>query len=316
MLYRVLGRTGIKVSRLCFGALTIGPVQANLSLADGARVICRALAEGVNFIDTAELYNTYPYIREALSQTAGDAVIVSKCYAYTSECMRVSLENALRALGRDYIDIFMLHEQESILTIKGHWEALEYLFKAKEKGWLRAVGVSTHHVAGVLGAAEVPEIDVVHPLINVAGIGIQDGALADMRLAISRAYAAGKGIYAMKALGGGHLLRRTEEAFQYILSVPELASVAVGMSSVDEVDYNVRVFSGQPVQPELKDTVARLPRRLLIEDWCRGCGVCVTACKAGALSIDDSGQAVVARDKCVLCGYCGALCPEFCIKVI
>ena len=55
---------------------------------------------------------------------------------------------------------------------------------------------------------------------------------------------------------------------------------------------------------------------MLIEDWCQGCGACVTACKAGALSIDDAGRAAVRRDKCVLCGYCGAICPEFCLKVI
>ena len=316
LVYGVLGQSGIKVSRLCFGTLTIGPLQANLPVADGARLICRALAEGVNFIDTAELYHTYPYIREALRQTGGETVITSKCYAYTRECMRESFEQALRDLGRDYIDVFMLHEQESILTIKGHWEALEYLFEAKEKGWLRAVGISTHHVAGVLGAAEVSEIDVVHPLINMAGIGISDGTLADMRRAIGQAYAAGKGIYAMKALGGGHLLQRTEEAFQYIMSVPELASVAVGMSSVEEVDYNTRLFSGQPVSAEMKVKVAKLPRRLLIHDWCQGCGACVAGCKAEALSLDSNGKAVVAPDKCVLCGYCGALCPEFCIKVV
>ena len=316
MQYRILGRTGVRVSRLCFGALTIGPLQTNLSVKDGSRIIQRALAKGVNFIDTAESYHTYPYIRDAIGQTAGDAVIASKCYAYTSKCMQESLEKALRSLGRDYIDLFMLHEQESILTIKGHWEALEYLFKAKEKGWVRAVGISTHHVAGVLGAAEVPEIDVVHPLINMSGIGIKDGSLADMRRAISRAYTAGKGIYAMKALGGGHLLSHTEEAFRYILSIPEVAATAVGMSTAAEVDYNVHVFGNHPVPSELGAIVAKQPRRLLIHDWCRGCGACVAGCKAEALSLDDQGQAVVARDKCVLCGYCGALCPEFCIKVV
>ena len=87
--------------------------------------------------------------------------------------MRTSVEKALKELGRDYIDIFMLHEQESILTIKGHWEAIEYLIEAKEKGIVRAIGISTHHVEGVMGAASVPEIDVIHPLVNIAGIGIR-----------------------------------------------------------------------------------------------------------------------------------------------
>lgn len=135
MQYQVLGDTGIKVSRLCFGALTIGPLQANLPLGPGSEVIIRALEQGVNFVDTAELYQTYPYIRQAIAQRKNDIVICSKCYTYTREGMRDSLESALKAIDRDYIDIFMLHEQESLLTIKGHWEAVEYLLEAKGKEW-------------------------------------------------------------------------------------------------------------------------------------------------------------------------------------
>jgi aryl-alcohol dehydrogenase-like predicted oxidoreductase len=66
MIYTELGRTGLSVSRLCFGALTVGPLQSNLPLNEGAAVIRYALEQGVNFIDTAKLYGTYPYIREAL----------------------------------------------------------------------------------------------------------------------------------------------------------------------------------------------------------------------------------------------------------
>lgn len=313
--YRSLGRTGILVSRLCFGALTIGPLQANLSLGEGSAVIRRALDRGVNFIDTAELYRTYPYIREGIRGCGHDVVICSKCYAYTYQDMKKSVEKALSELERDYIDIFMLHEQESSLTIKGHWEAYQYLLEAKEKGIIRAAGISTHHVAGVLGAVEFPEIEVVHPLINIAGIGIVDGTREDMLSAIRAAADAGKGIYAMKALGGGNLLGRPEEAFDFILSLPELSSVAVGMRTVQEVEYNTTLFSGVPVPETLKSTVRRQTRRLHIEEWCRGCGQCVKRCRSGALTVD-GGRAVVDQDRCILCGYCGSACPDFCIKVI
>jgi ferredoxin len=89
------------------------------------------------------------------------------------------------------------------------------------------------------------------------------------------------------------------------------------MSTTDEIDYNTCIFSQQEVPDELRERVSRLPRRLLIEDWCLGCGACVSGCKAGALYLDDKSQQVrVDSDKCTLCSYCGALCPEFCIKVI
>lgn len=315
MQYKFLAGTGLRVSRLCFGALTIGPLQANLPLADGARIIRTALEAGVNFIDTAELYGTYDYIREAIKGYQGEVIIASKCYAYTAKGMQDSLELALKELNRDYIDIFMLHEQESILTIRGHWEAIEYLLQAKKKGSVRAIGISTHHVEGVLGAASVPEIEVIQPLINMSGIGIKGGNTRDMLAAIKIAAQAGKGIYGMKALGGGHLLERPEEAFAYILSIPELASVAVGMSTEEEVAYNTCLFTGKAVPEEIKEKVRRQPRRLHIEDYCQGCGACVAKCKSGALRLSE-GKAVVDENLCTLCSYCSPVCPDFCIKVI
>ncbi|RYD06462.1 hypothetical protein N752_03815 [Desulforamulus aquiferis] len=257
------------------------PLQSNLPLDMGASVIERALEQGINFIDTAELYQTYPYIRKAIAKHK-DVVICSKCYAYTKKDMMESLANALRSINRDYIDIFMLHEQESALTIKGHWEAVEYLIRAKEQGYIRAVGISTHHIAGVVAAAGIQEVEVIHPIINLAGVGIADGSTEDMLQAISLAHSAGKGIYGMKALGGGNLLTRTEEALEFVLNIPELAAVAVGMQSPMEVDYNIKYFSGAEIPEDLGRQLSRQPRRLHIEEWCQGCGSCVLKCGAGA----------------------------------
>jgi aryl-alcohol dehydrogenase-like predicted oxidoreductase len=313
--YRVLGKTGFAVSRLCFGALTVGPLQTNLTVREGARVIRSAIEAGVNFIDTAELYGTYPVIREALRGVSPEVLISSKCYAYTYQDMQKSVEMALKALKRDYIDIFMLHEQESLLTIKGHWDAVRFLLEAKESGLVRAIGISTHSVEGVLAAAGIPEFDVIHPLYNLAGLGIQGGTAGEMLNAIRIAAQAGKGIYTMKALGGGNLLDRAEEAFEFALSVEEVSSIAVGMSTVEEVQYNTRLFAGRPVPDHLRAQVRRQPRRLHIDDWCRGCGECVSRCAAGALTIS-GGKALVEPSRCRLCGYCSAVCPEFCIKIV
>lgn len=261
-----------------FWCLDYRPPAGQPACGGGGAVVRKALERGVNFIDTAEYYRTYPYIRRALEGFTGEVVICSKCYAYTREGMQQSLEKALQELDREYIDIFMLHEQESALTIKGHWEAYEYLLEAKEKGLVRAAGLSTHHVACVQAAVAIPEIEVIHPLINYAGIGIADGTRDEMLAAIKAAAATGKGIYAMKALGGGHLLNKPEEAFNFVLSIPEITAVAVGMSTVDEVTYNTLLFSGEEVPAALKTTVKRRTRHLHIEEYCRGCGRCVERC--------------------------------------
>lgn len=313
--YRQLGHTGLAVSRLCFGALTIGPLQANHPLSMGAEVIRRALECGVNFIDTAELYGTYRYIRESLKGWPGEVVIASKSYAYTREGMAESLEKARRELDRDVIDIFMLHEQESPLTLKGHWEAYEYLLAAKAKGIIRAAGISTHAIAGVKAAVETPEIDVLHPLINIAGIGILDGTRDEMLAAVKEAHAAGKGIYGMKPVGGGNLLAGVDEALQYVLGLDCLDAIALGMKSPAEVEMNVSIFNGREVSPEVRARVSAEPRRLHIESWCTGCGSCVERCRQGALYLDE-GRAAVSLEKCLLCGYCGPVCRDFCIKVI
>ncbi len=85
-------------------------------------------------------------IREAIKKSNKDIVIATKSYAYSEESARASVEKARREMDVDVIDIFLLHEQESRLTLKGHREALEYYLSMKEKGIIKAVGVSTHNV--------------------------------------------------------------------------------------------------------------------------------------------------------------------------
>ncbi len=315
MQYRQLGKTGLEVSRLCFGALTIGPLQRNLSLSAGADVIKRAIESGVNCSDTADLYGTYGYIREALKGVTREIIIASKSYDYTAEGMRRSLEKARTELQRDVVDIFLLHEQESELTIKGHWEAFEYLLEAKAQGIVRAVGISTHKVAGVRAAAQIPEIDVIHPLINVKGIGISDGTRDEMLTEISNAAVLGKGVYGMKPLGGGHLHQDVSEALAFLFKQECLDAIAMGMYTCAEVDMNIRLFCGEPVSIEMKQKVLSTPKQLHLDDWCQGCGQCVQRCPADALNMQGN-KVAVDHDKCVLCGYCGAVCPEFCIKII
>lgn len=314
MEFRTLGQTGFVVSRLGFGSLTIGPLQANLSPAEGGSVIRAALEAGINLIDTAELYKNYPHIRAGISGFAGNVIIAARSYAYDYQEMERSVHNACRELGRDYIDIFGLHEQTSRLTLKGHRPALDYLIKAKQAGIIRAIGISTHAIEVVRAAVLIPEIDVIHPIINRMGLGIIDGNADQMLTAIEAAYAAGKGIYGMKALGGGHLGQEAETAFAWVLEQP-LASIVVGMQSVDEVAVNCALFSGVRPSPGQAAAVAKKQRRLLIEEWCVGCGRCALRCQMGALQINQ-GKAEVDSNRCVLCGYCATVCPEFCLKVL
>lgn len=310
-----LGNTQIEVSRLCFGSLTMTPFQANLSIKEGAYLIEYAYNKGINFLDTAEIYENYSYIKEALKGIKReDYTIATKCYAYTEDMARESLDLALKELGTDYIDIFLLHEQESVHTIRGHYDAIKYFIKAKEQGKIRSIGISTHKVAGAQGVKEFKEIEIIHPIVNKYGIGINDGSIDDMLKELKILKEMGKGIYAMKPLGGGHLIKESESAFNFVKRLDFVDSIAIGLQSTDEIDANIELLENGYISADLKEKMKKKNRRLSVADYCIGCGNCEKRCQQNGIKVIDNRA--VPNENCILCGYCATVCPEFCIKVI
>ena len=309
-----LGKSGLTVSRLSFGTLTISPMQKHFTPERGAELILYAAEKGVNLFDTAQLYETYAPLRLALKKRP-DLLVSTKSYAWDRESAQAAFDDARRQLDMDVIPIFLTHEQEDMLTLKGHREAFDFYLEQKAKGYIRAVGFSTHRVAAVSYAPRYPGVDVIHPLINLTGVGIGDGTREEMEQACRSAASAGIGIYAMKPLGGGHLLRDPRQAFDYLRGLPFIDSICCGMQSEDEIDVNLALASGQEPDAAAAARIRREPRKLMIHDWCQGCGQCVARCGQGALHIED-GRCVCDQSKCVRCGYCAPVCPDFCIKVI
>ncbi len=318
MQYRKLGHTGIEVSRLCFGTLVMGPLQKNLSQEEGGALLARAYSLGVNFIDTAELYQTYAHVRESIRQYGAAPIIATKSYAYTSDGVKHSVEKALHEMGVEQIAMFLLHEQESEHTLRGHADAVKALIRYKEEGLIQAIGISTHHIAGVLAATEAPYIDVIHPIINRSGLGICDGSAQEMKVAIETAHAAGKGIYGMKVFGGGNLLPHYAESLRDALANDTLDAIAIGMQHEDELVQNLQMFSdfaaGNPIFDISCAATLSEQKALHIDFWCEGCGKCVDRCAHKALFLHE-GKAVPDTSRCVLCGYCASVCPVFAIKV-
>lgn len=100
-----LGLWGPEVSEVCFGSLAISPLQGRVTEAEGAAVLKYALEQGVNWIDTAEIYDNYAQIAKAI-EGYPEVRIVSKSYSVTAEEMKHSLEKARTALKRDTLDFF------------------------------------------------------------------------------------------------------------------------------------------------------------------------------------------------------------------
>lgn len=311
-----LGKTGIKVTELCFGALPLGPMQANIPVEKGAKLIHTALERGINFIDTAEVYQTYPYIKKALESYKGEVIIATKSFAKTYTEMKKSIQYALESLDRDYIDIFLMHAAKATPSVfEERAGALQCLKDYKSQGIIRAIGISTHVIGIVERAVEIEEIDIIFPIINKLGMGIVGGNVSDMIRAISRASKSGKGLYAMKALAGGRLIDELETSINYARNITGISSIAVGMINQNELELNIKIFNDETISPELGYQKIKPNKKLFISRFCKGCGTCVKTCPNNALSLKN-GKAVVDHKLCILCGYCNPVCPEFAIRLI
>lgn len=312
-----LGRTGIEVTELCFGALPFGPLQKRLPVDECAAIVARALRGGVNFVDTAQLYGTYEPIRLAMEETGIRPVIASKCTAPDYDTLARAVDEALEKLGVDRIDIFHLHAARASADVfQVRAGAHQALLDAKRDGKIRAVGISAHSVKTVEAAAGRDDIDVVFPLVNMTGTGILEGDRESMLAAIAKVAAAGQGLYLMKALAGGTLVGRFAEAMGFARGVSGSAAVALGMVSVDEVDYNLRYFDDAYTGDLAAPAVDGERKRFTVTEFlCSNCGACEAACPSGAIQATGTKRRIDAAT-CLSCGYCVPACPMFAIRVV
>lgn len=291
----------------------MSPLQRNFNSVKASDIMAYAVENNINFFDTAQLYENYSFFKELFKRgvNRNDIIIATKSYSYDAKTAKESVDIALNQMGTDRIDFMLLHEQESIHTLRGHEEALMTFIDYKDKGVIDAIGISTHYISGVKAVMDDDRIDIIHPIINKAGIGIVDGNSNEMEKYIKKAHLNGKFIYSMKALGGGHLISSYEESIRYIKGKDYIDSIAIGMESYEEIDANIRSIE----KDIYTNGIQKNNRKIFIDSYCIGCGKCAKRCQIGAIKIINN-IAIVDHEKCNLCSYCVKACKDFYIKVL
>ncbi|MGA3214248.1 MAG: aldo/keto reductase [Acidimicrobiales bacterium] len=152
MRYRTLGGTGIEVSAYCLGAMMLGE-WGNPDHDDGVRIVHAALDAGINFIDTADVYSageSEVIVGKALKGRRDDVVLATKVHARmgpgenrsgnSRRWIRYEVEQSLRRLGTDWIDLYQIHRPDPRTDIE---ETLSVLTDLVREGKVRAIGCST-----------------------------------------------------------------------------------------------------------------------------------------------------------------------------
>jgi len=229
------GETGLRVSRLSFGTGTHGwghrSEQTALGLEGLANLLRLAFDHGVNFWDAADQYGSHPHVARALQGIPREAVVIAtKTSSRAARQVTRDVERFLKEMRTDVLDIVLLH-----CVTQRDWPrrcagAMEALSRAKERGKVRAVGVSCHGLGALRTAAETDWVDVVLARINFAGVDM-DAQPSDVVPTIERLYNSGKAVYGMKVLGCGGLAKEARRAIQYVFQLGTVHAITVGISS-------------------------------------------------------------------------------------
>jgi 1-deoxyxylulose-5-phosphate synthase len=240
----VLGKTGIRTSRLAMGTGTVGSGHHSHQTALGVKglsdLLLNGYDHGLRFFDSADSYGSHPHVAEALKHVPRDQVtVLTKTFSRDAASARADLDRFRGELGTDYLDICLMH-----CVTEGDWTerykgVMDVLSEAKEKGVIRTHGCSCHSIEALRAAAKSPWVEVDLARINPIG-AYMDASPQQVVSVLKEMKAAGKGIIGMKILGQGELRGRVDDALRYALSLGLLDAFTIGAESKAEQEDLLR----------------------------------------------------------------------------
>jgi aryl-alcohol dehydrogenase-like predicted oxidoreductase len=211
-----------------------------------------AYDRGLRMFDLADMYGTHPFFAKAARKMPRDKIgITSKIWFRPGALPEkerpdadVVVERFLKELKTDYLDLVLIHCVTTVKWNDEYGKQMEILAKLKQKGLIRAHGVSCHSLVALLTAASEPWVDSVHARINPFGAKM-DGPAETVAPALQKLHAAGKGVIGMKILGEGTFANdeaKKDESIRYVLNLGCVDYLNVGFEKLEELDdFSARV---------------------------------------------------------------------------
>lgn len=317
MEYRVLGKTGLKVSALGFGGIPIQRIDAQ-----GARELMHQVMEaGINYIDSARGYTvSEEYIGYAIEGIRDQFVLATKSMARDKESMARDVDISLKNFRTDYIDLYQIHNPNAsqLETVCAPGGALEALLEARAAGKIGHIGITLHSADVFRQALELDWVETVMFPYNIVETQAEEliAACAEKNI----------GFICMKPLAGGAIDDATL-AMRFISHNSNVTVTIPGMAEKKELDENVAAFCDDTPLTQQEIEKINGIRKELGGNFCRRCGYCAP-CSVGIgipaalvaegyhlrYNLKDYAMARyeasgAPASSCVDCGLCEERCP-------
>ena len=324
--YRILGKTGLKVSTVGFGCM----------ITSDPTVITKAVDMGITLFDTSRGYQggqNERMVAAALGAKRKDIILTSKVDAKDKAGALAELATSLKELNTDHLDVWHLHGKNSPADISD--DLLDAQRTAKQQGKIRFIGVSTHDLPAIVDRIIEAKVDVVQPQYNFA-------SAANYGPAIEKLRAAGVGLVAMKVMArarGGRGAAAAPQpqrpatfplaALKWAINNPAIASTVPSMTDQDQLQQNFQAMAQTFTDADSKILTAQLEE--IRPYFCRMCGQCKGQCPKGlpvadmvrfVMYADGYGQFPLGREnflrlpaehqqvRCGNCTTCAVRCPN------